>query len=51
MAVTDQAIKKIKEMIVSSALRPGARLPNECELAGQPGLSRNSLRDAVRHSP
>ncbi|MBP0451598.1 FadR family transcriptional regulator [Kitasatospora sp. RG8] len=48
MAVTDQAIEKIKEMIVSGALPPGARLPNEAELADQLGLSRNSLREAVR---
>ncbi|MFJ2806108.1 FadR/GntR family transcriptional regulator [Kitasatospora sp. NPDC087271] len=48
MAVTDQAIEKIKEMIVSGALLPGARLPNEADLADQLGLSRNSLREAVR---
>ncbi|MEU8921489.1 FadR/GntR family transcriptional regulator [Kitasatospora sp. NPDC048545] len=48
MTVTDQAIEKIKEMIVSGALPPGARLPNEADLADQLGLSRNSLREAVR---
>ncbi|CAM5243513.1 FadR family transcriptional regulator [Streptomyces tanashiensis] len=48
MAVTDLAIEKIKEMIVSGALRPGARLPNEADLAGRLGLSRSSLREAVR---
>ncbi|MFJ8696541.1 FadR/GntR family transcriptional regulator, partial [Streptomyces roseolilacinus] len=48
MAVTDEAIGKIKEMIVSGALRPGDRLPKESDLAARLGLSRNSLREAVR---
>ncbi|GAA1984029.1 FadR/GntR family transcriptional regulator [Kitasatospora viridis] len=48
MAVTDQAIEKIKEMIVSGTLSPGARLPNEADLSEQLGLSRSSLREAVR---
>ncbi|MFJ3286529.1 FadR/GntR family transcriptional regulator [Streptomyces sp. NPDC086669] len=48
MAVTDEAIEKIKGMIVSGALRPGDRLPKESELAAALGLSRNSLREAVR---
>ncbi|MFE0805596.1 FadR/GntR family transcriptional regulator [Streptomyces sp. NPDC058812] len=48
MAVTDEAIDKIKGMIVSGALRPGDRLPKESELAAGLGLSRNSLREAVR---
>lgn len=48
MAVTDEAIGKIKGMIVSGELRPGERLPRESELAARLGLSRNSLREAVR---
>ncbi|MBR7832806.1 FadR family transcriptional regulator [Actinospica durhamensis] len=48
MAVTDEAIEKIKEMIVSGALRPGQRLPKEADLATDLGLSRNSLREAVK---
>src|SRR5215469_13477810 len=48
MAVTDEAIEKIKGMIVSGALRPGDRLPKEADLAAMLGLSRNSLREAVR---
>ncbi|MFJ8044143.1 FadR/GntR family transcriptional regulator [Kitasatospora sp. NPDC096147] len=48
MAVTDEAIGKIKEMIVSGALRPGDRLPKEADLAAELGLSRNSLREAVK---
>ena len=48
MAVTDEAIEKIKSMIVSGALRPGDRLPKEADLAADLGLSRSSLREAVR---
>ncbi|KRV48307.1 GntR family transcriptional regulator [Wenjunlia vitaminophila] len=48
MAVTDEAIGKIKEMILSGALRPGDRLPKEADLAAELGLSRNSLREAVK---
>ncbi|MEV7978511.1 FCD domain-containing protein [Streptomyces sp. NPDC086519] len=48
MALTDEAIDKIKAMIVAGELEPGSRLPKEEILAGQLGLSRNSLREAVR---
>lgn len=48
MAVTDEAIEKIKAMITSGALRAGDRLPREADLAAQLGLSRSSLREAVR---
>jgi DNA-binding FadR family transcriptional regulator len=48
MALTDEAIDKIKTMIVSGELRPGDRLPREADLAERLGLSRNSLREAVR---
>ncbi len=48
MAVTDEAIDKIKEMIVSGELGPGDRLPKEADLADRLGLSRNSLREAVK---
>jgi GntR family transcriptional regulator, transcriptional repressor for pyruvate dehydrogenase complex len=48
VAITDEAIEKIKEMIVSGALRPGDRLPREADLADHLGLSRNSLREAVK---
>jgi DNA-binding FadR family transcriptional regulator len=48
VAVTDEAIEKIKSMIVSGQLGPGDRLPNEDDLAQALGLSRNSLREAVK---
>ncbi|MGS2640675.1 FCD domain-containing protein [Streptosporangium sp. LJ11] len=48
MAVTDAAIDKIKQMILSGELAPGSRLPKEADLADRLGLSRNSLREAVR---
>jgi GntR family transcriptional repressor for pyruvate dehydrogenase complex len=48
MSLTDDAINKIKQMIVSGELRPGDRLPREPDLAERLGLSRNSLREAVR---
>ncbi|MGZ0151687.1 FadR/GntR family transcriptional regulator [Kribbella sp. WER1] len=48
MAVTDTAIDAIKQMIVSGELQPGDRLPREADLAARLGLSRNSLREAVK---
>jgi GntR family transcriptional regulator, transcriptional repressor for pyruvate dehydrogenase complex len=48
MAVTDEAIEKIKAMIVSGQLRPGQKLEREADLAERLGLSRSSLREAVR---
>lgn len=48
MAVTDEAIASIKAMIVSGELSPGQRLPPEKELSERLGLSRNSLREAVK---
>jgi len=48
MAVTDEAIEKIKAMITSGALKAGDRLPREADLAAELGLSRSSLREAVR---
>lgn len=48
MAVTDEAILKIKEMILSGELSPGDRLPPEQQLSERLGLSRSSLREAVK---
>jgi GntR family transcriptional repressor for pyruvate dehydrogenase complex len=47
-ALTDQAIAKIKDLIVSGEFAAGAKLPKEQVLAKRLGLSRNSLREAVR---
>ena len=47
-SVTDHAIDKIRERIVSGAWGAGDRLPKESELAAELGISRNSLREAVR---
>src|SRR6202521_5228997 len=47
-SVTEGAIDRIRELIVSGSWGPGDRLPKESELAAQLGLSRNSLREAVR---
>ncbi len=48
MAVTDDAIEKIRAMIIAGELRPGDRLPREVDLAERLSLSRNSLREAVK---
>ncbi len=47
-SVTEEAIDKIRERIASGEWGPGDRLPKEIELADQLGLSRGSLREAVR---
>ncbi|MGN6606522.1 MAG: FadR/GntR family transcriptional regulator [Jatrophihabitans sp.] len=47
MSLTDEAIVKIKAMILDGRLRPGDRLPREADLADQLGISRGSLREAV----
>jgi GntR family transcriptional repressor for pyruvate dehydrogenase complex len=39
VALTDEAIEKIKSMIVSGTLRAGDRLPKEADLAAELGLS------------
>jgi GntR family transcriptional repressor for pyruvate dehydrogenase complex len=46
--VTHEAIETIRELIASGTWGPGTRLPREADLAAQLGLSRNSLREAVR---
>ena len=48
MGVIEDTIDKIKQMLVDGELRPGDKLPIERDLAARLGVSRNSLREAVR---
>lgn len=47
-SVTDDAITRIRHMILTGELAPGDKLPPESDLAAKLGLSRTSLREAVR---
>lgn len=47
-AVTDRAIAAIKQLVLDGDLEPGQRLPPEKELSERIGVSRNSLREAIR---
>ena len=44
-----QAIDALTEMIVTGKLKTGSQLPPEEELAGQLGISRSTLREALGH--
>lgn len=46
--MTDEAILRIKRMIISGELAPGDRLPPEKGLSEQLAVSRSSLREAVK---
>jgi GntR family transcriptional repressor for pyruvate dehydrogenase complex len=48
MALPDEAITTIRSLIQAGELKPGTRLPPEQQLAARLGLSRNSMREAVR---
>jgi len=47
-SITEEAIDQIPTLIASGEWGPGKRLPREVDLASRLGLSRNSLREAVR---
>lgn len=47
-ALSERVIAKISDAVVSGELAPGARLPPERELAGQFGVSRTVVRDAIK---
>ncbi len=46
--LSQSAQERIKEYILANALPAGAALPPETELARQLGISRNSLREAIK---
>jgi GntR family transcriptional repressor for pyruvate dehydrogenase complex len=48
VALTDDAISKIRGLIQSEQLAPGDRLPPEPQLGAQLGLSRSGLREAIK---
>jgi GntR family transcriptional regulator, transcriptional repressor for pyruvate dehydrogenase complex len=48
MGAIEITIDKIKQMLVDGDLRPGDKLPVEKDLAASLGVSRNTLREAVR---
>jgi GntR family transcriptional repressor for pyruvate dehydrogenase complex len=46
--LTEAAIEKVRDLIRGGELEPGQRLPAEAALSAQLGVSRSSLREAVR---
>ncbi|MFJ2959784.1 FadR/GntR family transcriptional regulator [Streptomyces sp. NPDC087270] len=48
MAVIDGVVAEVRKLIIEGRLRPGDRLPQESDFAEQLGVSRSSLREAVR---
>src|SRR3954453_4357830 len=48
MALTDEAITKLRNMIQSGELPPGSRLPSKNQLAAQMVLALSGVREAVK---
>ena len=46
--LTEAAMERVRSLIMSGRLQPGERLPAEAELSAELGVSRSSLREAVR---
>ncbi len=45
----EQAIEALYELVEDGAYRPGDMLPSEAALAGQLGISRSTVREAIGH--
>lgn len=48
LTATELVISNIKNLIMSKTLRPGDKLPSETELANAIGVSRSSVREAMK---
>lgn len=48
VAMVEEVIDRLKTLVRSGRVRPGERLPSERELAALLGISRPSLREAIR---
>jgi DNA-binding FadR family transcriptional regulator len=47
-SLSDSIVARLKDLIVSGAMKPGDRLPTEQELADRFGVSRISIREATK---
>jgi GntR family transcriptional repressor for pyruvate dehydrogenase complex len=46
--LSEVAIEQIRESIISNKIKPGDKLPSESEMVAQLGVSRVSVREAIR---
>lgn len=47
-SLTERIVEQVEQLILDQSLRPGDRLPSEREMAALLGVSRPSMREAVR---